>query len=171
MPIAECLQWPAVVVESQDLMRVAIGYQDGSIRRQIDVVRLRKLALAPRAFKPATLIEYQDRPVGAALGDMHPAPSIDHQVGDESEAFASRQTRPAAVNGIPTVAKQDNVALVRHGHQVRSGVPALAGTSAAAATIELAVLPIGMATATVAQQRDMAGMRFLWLRMHGKIAR
>ncbi len=122
VPRAQRLQELAIAVEAQDLMGVAVGDQDRAMGRSIDVVRIRQRAFAPGAGKTAVAIEDQDRPVGAALGDMHATFAIDHQVGNEAEALDRRQLRPFAMDGVAPVAQDDGVALVGH-RSTYCGVP------------------------------------------------
>ena len=114
MTLAQRLQEMPRRIEAQDLMGVAVGHQDRAVGRGVDVVRLGQHALAPAAGEAAVAIEHQDRPIGAALGGMHAALGIDHQVGQEAETFARRQPRPFAVDGVAPVAQDDGVAFVGH---------------------------------------------------------
>ena len=94
VPLAQRLQELAVAVEAQHLVGVAVGHQDRAVGGGIDVVRFGQHAFAPGAGEPAVAIEHQDRPVGAALGDVHAALAVHHQVGQEAEALARRQLAP-----------------------------------------------------------------------------
>ena len=114
MTPAQRLQEMACRIEAQHLMGVAVGHQDGTVGRGVDVMRLGQHALAPAAGEAAVAIEHQDRPIGTALGDMDAPFGIDHQVGQEAETFARRQPRPFAVDGIAPVAQDDGVAFVGH---------------------------------------------------------
>ncbi|HTB39768.1 MAG TPA: hypothetical protein VK777_21950 [Reyranella sp.] len=109
-PLQEMARW----IEAQHLMGVAVSHQDGAVRCRVYVVRLGQHALAPAADEAAVAIEHQHRPIGAALRHVHAAFGIDHQIGQEAETFARRQTRPFAVDGVAPVAQDDGVSFVGH---------------------------------------------------------
>src|SRR5262249_40325411 len=127
MALAQGLRDIAGVIEAQDLMGVAVDHQDRAVRGGIDGVRLRERAFAPAAQEGAVALEHQDGAVGAALGDVHAALAIDHQVGDEAEALARGQARPLAMDGVAAVAQDHGVAFVGHGGPLSCGWPTTAG--------------------------------------------
>ena len=114
MAMAERLDQRAGGVEAQHLVRVAIGHQHGAVGRGADVVRLGQPALAPRSGEPSVALEDEDRPIGAALRDMHPPRAVDHQVRDEAKAFARGQPRPFAMDRVAAVAEQHDVRFIGH---------------------------------------------------------
>lgn len=114
MALAQRLDELAGAIEAQDLMGIAVGDENAVVRGGIDVVRLGQHALAPRAAEAPRAIEHQDGLVGAALGDMHLAVGVDHQIGNETEAPALGQLRPFAMHGVAPVAQDDGVAFVGH---------------------------------------------------------
>ena len=114
MTPAQRLQEMARWVEAQHLMGVAVGHQDRAVGRGVDVVRLGQHAFPPASDQAAAAIEHQYRLFGAALGHVHATLGIDHQIGQEAEAFAGRQPRPLAVDGVASGAQNDGVAFVGH---------------------------------------------------------
>ena len=114
MALAQRLQKLAGEIEAQHLMRIAVGHQDRAVGRGVQIVRFGELALAPASQELAVAAEHQHRPVGAALGHVHPPLAVDHQVGQEAEALARRQPRPLAMDGVASVAQDHGIAFVGH---------------------------------------------------------